>query len=164
MSRRAVALAALTALTLLGCGATRTFGGPPLPYEAERMDAETAVARVHEALSGVPEIDALKARLDARGDRLVILREGDADPSEDAPRVWQIFVGDARGATLVRRWSFSVDAVSGAISVADPASLGEIPFARWREQLPDDPALRDPPELDEPDEDEADGVMESASR
>lgn len=162
MPLRAFVLTALLSLALLGCGSARTVGGPPLPHEAERMGAEAAVARVHEALAGVPEIGALRARLEQRGDRLVVLREGDADPSEDAPRVWQIFVGDARGTTLVRRWSFSVDAVSGAITVFDPAGLGEVPFERWRDNLPDDPGLRDPPEPDDPHGD--DGAMESASR
>jgi|GEM_PF-3213612 len=133
-----VVLAGLAlALSASGCGGERSHMMTP-PSESEvaaRMDAEAALARVRNALSEVPEVTALRERIEAAGGRFVVMLEGDADPAVDHPAVWQVYVGESRPEHRVRLWAFNVDAVSGALTITDPLTLEDVPFERWREEL-----------------------------
>ncbi|TNF33173.1 MAG: hypothetical protein EP329_08660 [Deltaproteobacteria bacterium] len=123
---------------LLGgaCGASeRGHLADPPAEETARMSGDQALDRVMDALGALPEVTALRARIEAAGARFVVMLEGDDDPAVDRPRVWQIYVGESHPDHLVRLWAFNVDAVTGALTVTDPVTLEDLSFERWREQL-----------------------------
>lgn len=135
MWRRVVAtIGGLMLMAACGSGEVGHLADPPAE-ESSRMDGEHALATVREAVAGVPEVAALRRRIEASGGRLVIMLEGADDPVLDRPRVWQVYVGESRPDHLLRRWAFNVDAVSGVLTITDAVTLEDIPFERWRRRL-----------------------------
>ena len=107
--------------------------------EAGRISAEQALARVEAAIVRLPEVVDLERRMAEGGRRLVILLEGDADPGQDSPETWQVYVGERGPEHQVRLWAFNVDARTGAVSVTDPLTLVDLPFDLWRQRLAANP-------------------------
>jgi len=124
------------------CGAASSSG--PAADEAAvpepgRLSAEQAIERVRAALDGVAEVAAFTQRMEAAGNHLLVMLEGDADPAADTPRTWQVYVGEDHPDHIVRLWAFNVDALSGAMTITDPVTLEDVPFDLWRRQLATNP-------------------------
>ncbi|PKN57302.1 MAG: hypothetical protein CVU56_11710 [Deltaproteobacteria bacterium HGW-Deltaproteobacteria-14] len=145
MTRRMIAAAACCLLVpMFGCAMASNSGVAAderrtVDADPGRLSAEQALARVRAALDGVAEVASLRRRLEESGDALAVMLEGDADPSTDRPRVWQVYVGESHPDHLVRLWAFNVDAVTGAISITDPVTLEDLPYDLWRQRLAQSP-------------------------
>ena len=145
---RATLLALAVALALPACGSSSpqpaaevaTSGAAvdpaPAPDAGLRVKtADEAVSHVLSAIRAVPEVHAFEKRLEADGNSLIAMVEGDVDtPTAGAPS-YDIYVGENHPDHTVRLWSFHVDAKTGDITGTDPATLEDYTFAEWREHV-----------------------------
>jgi len=133
--RSMVAMLIAQSLVFGACGTAAPAPAADAEVAARRMSATDATSRVLDALLALPEVQDLKRRIEANGNQLVVMLEGDADPAVDHPRSWQVYVGESTPDHLARLWAFTVDAETGAMTITDPVTLEDQSFEEWRRAL-----------------------------
>jgi len=133
---------ALTLAPLAACGSSTSSSGagappataPAADASSKRLTGDEAVQRVLDAITPLPEVVALKKRMEADGVSLVAMLEGE-DAANPNPSTWSVYVGESHATHTVRLWSFNVDARTGEMTITDPVTLEDYSFSTWRQRL-----------------------------
>lgn len=141
MHTRFVAVCLALSLTpLAACGSsnpagnTATSAPPAADASTKRLTGDEAVKQVLAAIEPLPEVVALKKRMDADGVGLIAMLENEDDANPN-PSSYQVYVGESHPTHTVRLWAFNVNATTGEMTVTDPVTLEEHSFATWKQRL-----------------------------
>lgn len=130
---------ALTFMPLAACGSSTPAGSGTAASAtsdaaAKRLTGDEAVKRVLDAIEPLPEVAALKKRMEADGVSLIAMLENE-DAANPSPSTYQVYVGESHATHTVRLWAFNVNATTGEMTVTDPVTLEEHSFATWKQRL-----------------------------